>query len=138
MGPGPYRSALFASAAVAAFATMHPWVRVRFDRLFGEHWGPPGWQSSAGFTCLTTCALVVIMTMAETTAKLTHQAVRPGSAMLVIVCTLTMLLQWWDGPGHLRGVTASWTFAFWATIAATPALLAACLLRWQNCAARTR
>ncbi|MFY9343758.1 MAG: hypothetical protein WAT39_14815 [Planctomycetota bacterium] len=128
-GPARGRGLLLVSAAIAALATMQPWIQVRFVRLFGEHSGPPGWQTSAGFTCLCTCALVAVMALAETPSRSTWQAVRPASTMLVAVSALAVALQWWDGPGQLRGVTAAWTFAFWFAAAGTAALLACCVVR---------
>lgn len=129
-----WRRVLLASAALAAFATTRPWVQVQFDRLFGMHSGPPGWQSSAGFTCLCTCLLVAIMALAETSSKVTQQAARPASLLLVGISALALTLEWWDGPGMVRGVTATWTYAFWLLLGSVPVLLAACTLR---CAAVT-
>jgi hypothetical protein len=128
--PQPWRGFLFASAAVAALATAWPWVRVEFERLFGAFAGPPGWRSSAGFTCLCTCALVALMAIAETQARSTHHAARPASLLLVAVCAAAIALEWWDGPGTLGGVSATWTWAFWMVAASVPVLLAVCFARW--------
>lgn len=121
--------ALLASAAVAAFATTQPWIAVRFQGLFGAHVGPPGWQSSAGFTCLCTCALVAMMALAETRARSTQEAARPASVLLVALTVLALAYEWRDGPGTLRGVTATWTKSWWLLAASLPALLAVCLAR---------
>lgn len=120
---------LLASAAIAAFATTQPWIAVRFQGLFGAHVGPPGWQSSAGFTCLCTCMLVAMMALAETRAKSTQEAARPASVLLVALSALALAFEWRGGPGMLRGVTATWTSAWWLLAASLPALLAACLMR---------
>jgi hypothetical protein len=125
----PWRRWLFASAAAAALATGWPWVQVSFERLFGALLGPPGWRSSAGFTCLCTCLLVAMMALAETQARSTHQAARPASVLLVAVAAAALLFEWLDGPGTLRGVTAQWTWAFWVVASATGALLFACTRR---------
>ncbi len=127
--PRHWRLPLFASAAAAAFAATQPWIRVRFERLFGEHFGSPAWQSTAGFTCLCTAALVAVMTLAETRSRTTQDAVRPGSLLLAGVATLALLYQTCAGPGTLRGVTASWTYAFWLAAAGVPALLFVCAAR---------
>lgn len=127
--PSRGRSMLLGAAAVTIAASMLPWVRVQFEGLFGRHAGPPGWQSSAGFTCLCTCLLVAMLAMAETKAKVTQQAARPGSLLLVVLATLTLALEWWQGPGFLGGVSACWTFAFWTGMAACPLLLIACVRR---------
>ena len=124
-----WRRALLASAAVSAFATTQPWIAVRFASLFGAHVGPPGWQSSAGFTCLCTCLLVAMMALAETRAKSTQEAARPASVLLVALTVLALAYEWRGGPGTLRGVTATWTKAWWLLAASLPALLAACLVR---------
>lgn len=124
-----WRGLLLLSAAAGVIATMQPWVRVRFERLFGEHDGPPGWQSSAGFTCLCTCALVVVMTLAETSTRSAQQAVRPASTLLVAISTLAVVFEMWQGPGHIRGVTAIWTMSFWAAGVAITALFVACVAR---------
>lgn len=124
-----WRRLLLASAAVAAFATTQPWVRVQFARLWGVHVGPPGWQSSAGFTCFCTCALVAILTLSETASRATQQAVRPASLLLVVISMLALVFECWDGPGHVRGLTAVWTYAFWLLCGSLPALLWACTRR---------
>ena len=128
--PAFWRHVVFASAAVGAVAATRPWVQVLFTRLFGELSGPPAWQSSAGFTCLCTCALVAVMTLAETPSRAARVAVRPASLVLVAVMTLALLLQASEGPGHLRGVTATWTAGFYAGAAAALVLLAACAVRY--------
>lgn len=130
--PARWRRVLLAAAAVAAAATMLPWSRVRdvLARLFGAHDGPPGWQSSAGFTCLCTCALVVILALAETPARATLRAARPASLMLVAVTAVALLLEGWSGPGELRGLAAERTPGFWLAALGVPVLLLACLLRW--------
>ncbi len=132
--PKRWRAWLLGSAAVAALATAQPWVQVRFERLFGAYFGPPGWRSSAGFTCLCTCLLVAIITLAETPARTTHQAARPASLMLVAVSAAAIALELWSGPGMLGGVTARWTVAFWLVVASVPVLLAACFARWARTA----
>lgn len=123
---------LLASAAAAAFATTQPWIAVRFEQLFGAHFGPPGWQSSAGFTCMCTCLLVAMMAIAETRTHATQEATRPASALLVLLCLLALAYEWRGGPGTLRGVTARWTLAFWLLAASVPTLLVACLLRCRR------
>ncbi len=133
-----WRPVLLVSATLAAFATMRPWVRVQFPQLFGHHVGPPGWQSSAGFTCLCTCALVGMLALAETDSLETHQAVRPASVLLVAISALAFALEWGDGPGHLRGVSAVWTWAFWLTATSLPLLLLACAQRCRALQSRRR
>jgi hypothetical protein len=127
---------LFGSATAAAAVSMLPWIRVRFESLFGSHLGPPGWHSSAGFTCLCTSALVAVMAMAESGTPLSQRAVRPGSLMLVGISTLVLACEWTAGPGHLRGVSAAWTGWFYVLLASLPILLAACTLRWLAAASR--
>ncbi|MBM3974117.1 MAG: hypothetical protein FJ301_08470 [Planctomycetes bacterium] len=124
-----WRRALLASAALAALATTQPWIAVRFESLFGAHVGPPGWQSSAGFTCLCSCLLVAMMALAETRARSTQEAARPASVLLVGLSALALAYEWRGGPGLLRGVTATWTSAWWLLAASLPALLAACIVR---------
>ncbi|HEX5050180.1 MAG TPA: hypothetical protein VFZ65_00280 [Planctomycetota bacterium] len=128
--PPFWRWLLFASAAAAAFGATLPWIRVQFERLFGEHQGPPGWHSSAGFTCLCTSLLVVVMALGETGSTRSRQAVRPGSLMLVGVAALALLFEWWNGPGMLRGVSARWTGWFYLACTGLPVLLATCAVRW--------
>jgi hypothetical protein len=136
-GARKWRGWLLLAAAVTAVATAPPWVEVSFARLFGVLAGPPGWQTSAGFTCLCTCLLVAVMTLAETQAPATHHAVRPASLLLVAVCTAALALEWADGPGMLRGVSATWTGAFWLVLGAVPVLLAICFVRWTAAARST-
>ena len=120
---------LFASAALAVFAATRPWLQVRFESLFGAHLGPPGWQSSAGFTCLCSSALIGVLALTETQSTTTREAVRPASLLLATLCGLVLLLQWWQGPGHLRGVSARWTWAFWLALVGVPVLWATCVAR---------
>ena len=122
---------LFASAIVGAAVTRWPWIQVKFERLFGGHVGPPGWQTTAGFTCLCTSALVAVLALAETRTPSSKQAVRPGSVMLVSLATLALLFDVLSGPGTLRGVSAEWTIQFYIACFALPLLLISCLLRWR-------
>jgi hypothetical protein len=120
-----WRWTLLLAAAIGAFASTQPWVRVQFVGLFGEHYGPPGWHSSAGLSCLCSCALVVVMAIVETQAPATHRATRPASLLLVAISALAFALEGWQGPGEVRGVSAIWTYAFWLLVASMPALLLA-------------
>jgi len=136
--PQRWQRVLLFSAAIAALATTQPWVRVQFERLFGAHAGPPGWQSPAGFTCLCSCLLVAILALVETPAAVTRNATRPASALLVALSTLAVLLHSWDGPGLLQGVTARWTAAFWLLAASLLVLLATCSARCGLLPARSQ
>ncbi len=135
--PAFWRWLLFGSAAAAALCSMQPWVRVRFEALFDGHVGPPGWHSSAGFTCLCTSALVTVMAIAESGTPASQHAVRPGSLMLVALTTLVLGFQWCGGPGMLRGVSAHWTVWFYLLLASVPVLLTTCMLRWLAAGGRT-
>jgi hypothetical protein len=59
--PKRLRPLLLLTAALVALASLRPWLQVQFGRLFGHHDGPPGWHSSAGFTCLCTSLLVAVL-----------------------------------------------------------------------------
>jgi hypothetical protein len=124
-----WRTVLFVAAATTAIAAMRPWIEVQFVSLFGELSGPPGWQSSAGFTCLCTSALVAVMALAETKTLSAREAVRPASLLLAVVMTLSVLLLV-RGPGMLRGVSATWTFSFYVGAAMSLTVLAACAVRF--------
>lgn len=115
--------ALFAAAAVTALAVRWPWAEVRFDRLFGQFTGPPGWQTTAGFTCLCSGMLVAVMALAETRTPDSRQAVRPGSVMLMGLAALFLAYEFLAGPGTLRGVTAIRTPWFWVVCTSVPLLL---------------
>lgn len=129
-----WRRVLFVAAAVTALAAMRPWIEVQFTSLFGELSGPPGWQSSAGFTCLCTSALVAVMALAETQSRSTRQAVRPASLLLAVVMTLSLVLHLVRGPGMLRGVSATWTYSFYVGAATALAVLTACAVRFAAAA----
>ncbi|MBL8756560.1 MAG: hypothetical protein JNK15_24915 [Planctomycetes bacterium] len=129
--PRPFRPLLLVAAAIVAIASLRPWLQVQFVRLFGEHDGPPGWHSSAGFTCLCTSMLVAVLACSESRAIETQRAARPGSLLLVLLATLAVGCEWWQGPGLLRGVSARWTVAFWLVLAASVALLFACVRRFE-------
>ncbi|MBX3463036.1 MAG: hypothetical protein KF830_07685 [Planctomycetes bacterium] len=125
-----WRWLLFASAVAAALGSTLPWVRVRFATLFGDVEGPPGWHSSAGFTCLCSSALVLVMALAESGSPASRLAVRPGSLLLAAITALAVGLEWQAGPGLLRGVSARWTACFYLVVASLPLLVAACGRRW--------
>lgn len=127
-----WRGVLFVAATAGVLAATQPWVRVRFERLFGEVFGPPAWQSSAGFTCLCTCALVAVMALAETQTRTTQRAVRPASLLLAGVMALAVLLHIARGPGMLRGVSAAWTASVYLGGVASLGLLAACTMRFLH------
>ena len=132
------RLALFAAAVTGVVAASQPWVRVRFERLFGEVFGPPAWQSSAGFTCMCTCALVLVMALAETGTATTRRAVRPASLLLAAIMTLAFALHVARGPGMLRGVSAAWTLSVFVAGGACATLLIACASRALPAAGRRR
>lgn len=125
-----WRWLLLAAAAVAVLCTLAPWVRVQFDRLFGTHAGPPGWQTSAGFTCFCASLLVAMLALAETGTATSARAARPACAVLAGLSTLLLAAEWWSGPGWLRGVTATWTAAFYLLLLCAPILFVVCALRW--------
>jgi len=125
-----WRNVLLAGATVAALCSITPWVRVQFSRLWGSHDGPPGWQSSAGFTCLCSCALVVMLTLVETDSPRTRLAARPGALMLALVSTLVVAFAWIDGPGTLRGVSATWTAWFYALGVGVVLVVTSAARRW--------
>jgi hypothetical protein len=120
---------LLLAAGTGAVAATRPWVQVKYHRLFGEELGPPAWQSTAGFTCLCTCALIGVMALAETDMHTSRQATRPASVLLAALMTLALVLRALQGPGMLRGVTAEWTPSSLVAGAASAAVLAACLAR---------
>ena len=127
--PG-WRWLLLGSTALGVVCAMSPWIRVQFVRLFGSHDGPPGWQSSAGFTCFCSCALVAVLSFVETDTASSRRAVRPGSLLLAALSALVILGEWFAGPGAMRGVSASWTPWFYAALVSMPLLLVACARRW--------
>jgi hypothetical protein len=134
---------LFAAAAVTAIATRWPWLRVKFERLFAVHaqgsgLGPPGWQSTAGFTCLCTSLLVAVMALAETGSPTSRQAVRPGSLLLAGIALVALLFDGLQGPGSLRGVSAVWTGWYYVAWVSLPILVSTCLLRWAVLRRQTR
>lgn len=131
-----WRRVLFIAAAITAFAAMRPWIEVQFTRMWGELSGPPGWQTSAGFTCLCTSALVAVMALAETQTRTTRQAVRPASLLLAVVMTLSLFLHVLRGPGLLRGVTATWTYSFYIGGATALTVLLACAVRYAATAGK--
>jgi hypothetical protein len=122
---------LFLSAVAITLATRWPWIQVQFERLWQHHDGPPGWHTTAGFTCLCTSALVAIMAMAETKTPSSRQAARPGSLMIVTIAVTALAFEAVKGAGTLRGVSAIWTPWFYVTCAALPIMLAICLQRWR-------
>ena len=136
--PALWRWTLFAAAATVALCAALPWLQLRFALLFGEHLGPPGWHSQSGFTCLLTSLFVAVMALAETHTPSSRLAARPGSLLLVSVAAATLLVEWCEGPGSLRGMSATWTVWFYALSIGLPLLLGACALRWAAAHAARR
>ena len=127
-----WRTVLFVAAIATAVTATQPWIRVQFVSLFGQVLGPPAWQdSTTGFTCLCTSALVAVMALVETQTHSAKQAVRPASLLLVAVMALSLLLYLLRGPGMLRGVTATWTFSLYLGTVGSVALLLACVARFR-------
>lgn len=124
---------LLVAAALTVVATRAPWLQVKFERLFGAHSGPPGWETPAGFTCLCTSMMVAMMALVESGSRESQLAVRPGSLMLTAIALLTLALAAVQGPGDLRSVSASWTGWFYLACATTPLLCYASFVRWRNC-----
>jgi hypothetical protein len=133
---GVWRWVLLGGAAVAAAASLQPWTRVRFGRVFGEVLGPPGWESSAGFTCLCTSALLAVITLSETPSLESRAAVRPASLLLAAGMTAAQAAALVAGPGTLRGVTAAFTSSFYVGCAAAAAVFTASLVRARGRARR--
>ncbi|MBM4060768.1 MAG: hypothetical protein FJ265_06700 [Planctomycetes bacterium] len=123
---------LLASALATAVATRWPWVRVKFERLFQAHLGPPGWQSTVGFTCLSTSLFVAVMALVETTSPGSKHAVRPGSLMLCCIALAMLGFAVLEGPGDLGGVSAAWTPWFYVACVGLPVLCLVCLRRWAG------
>ncbi len=125
------RRVVLASAAVVAASTLLPWIALRMAQLWSSApgSGPPGWRTSAGFTCLCTSLLIALLTLAETRTPTTAQATRPGSLVLAAAALLTLGAEWLAGPGLLHGVSAEWTLGFHAAIAGVALLSAAAAVR---------
>jgi hypothetical protein len=128
--PG-WRLLLLTSAACGVLCTKWPWIRVQFERLFGTHEGPPGWQSSAGFTALCSCLLIAVMVFVESETTHSRRAVRPASLLIAAITAVVLAFEWANGPGSVRGVSGTWTVWFYALLASTSFMLAACLRRWS-------
>jgi hypothetical protein len=126
-----WRHGLIVASLVGVLCTARPWTEVRFARLFGELDGPPAWQSTTGFTCFATFALVLVVTLVETTHRRSHDAVRPASLLLAAVAALALGSAWLAGPGQLRGVSASWTPWFHGGCAAMLGVLGLAVVRWR-------
>ncbi|HEB52386.1 MAG TPA: hypothetical protein ENI87_03920 [bacterium] len=124
-----WRRVLLLASAAGAAAASQPWIRVKFENLFGHVLGAPAWQSSAGFTCLSTCALLAVMALSETHTRTTQRAVRPASMLLAAVMALALALHVARGPGMLRGVSATWTESMYLAAIATAVVTTACAMR---------
>ena len=128
-----WRYALFVAAAATVVAATRPWTCVEVVSLFGEYFAPPAWKSTtAGFTCLSTSALLAVMALAETHTQTTRQAVRPASLLLAAVMALAVIMHVARGPGMLRGVSATWTLSLYIGTTTTLVVLAACAARFAS------
>ena len=107
------RALLLAAIALVVLACLRPWSWVSFETLVPDVLGPVGWRTPAGFTCVLCHLLVAMLTLLEPGPA--RAAVRDGSLLLVTAAALVLAHRWLLGPGELRGLEASWTFAFYAT-----------------------
>jgi len=125
-----WRYLLFGSVLLTVLATRWPWIRVKFESLFGQHSGPPAWESTAGFTCLCTSLMVAVMALAESGTPSSREAVRPGSLLIAVLALCTLVAAVLQGPGTLRSVSAVWTVWFYVACVSLPVLSFVCLRRW--------
>lgn len=108
----PWR-ALQATAAIGVvLATLWPWCRVASERLFGLHYGPVGWRTDAGLTCLCGGLLAAMLGTLESEVPSHRASAREAAMLLAGSIAVVLGIAWWNGPGWLRGVPAGWTAAF--------------------------
>lgn len=105
----PAATALVVCCLGVAVATAFPWTRVAFERLWGEHAGPLGWQTTTGFTCLTTCLLTAIMAGSEGKSPHNRHAARTAGVMLMLIATIAVIGRLLQGPESIRGVSGAHT-----------------------------
>ncbi len=117
---------LLGACALLVVAAAFPWTRIQATSLWGEVELPPAARTTTGFTCVTTALLTALIVLAEGTSQDARQAVRSASLMLMGLSLATLAWRLIDGPGLIRGVSASHTgWFFLALFAAVLGALAA-------------
>lgn len=124
----PWRTVQAAAAVGVVVATLWPWCRVASERLFGLHYGPVGWRTDAGLTCLCCGLLAAMLGTLESEVPANRASAREAAMLLASAIAVVLGIAWWNGPGWLRGVPAGWTAAFvLVSTAATALATAACV-----------
>jgi len=108
----PWRTMQAAAAVGVVIATLWPWCRVGSERLFGLHYGPVGWRTDAGLTCLCCGLLAAMLGSIESEVPANRASAREAAMLLASAIAVVLGIAWWNGPGWLRGVPAGWTAAF--------------------------
>ena len=106
--------ALVACCAVTVVTAAFPWTQIQVTSLWGELQGPIGARTNTGFTCLMTSLLTALLVLSEGRSAPAREAVRSACIVLMGVAALALLWRAWQGPGLLRGGSAthsSWFFA---------------------------
>lgn len=125
----PWRTVQGAAAVGVVLATLWPWCRVASERLFGLHYGPVGWRTDAGLTCLCCGLLAGMLGSLESEVPANRASAREAAMLLATAIAVVLGIAWWNGPGWLRGVPAGWTVAFGLVSTAAAALAAAACVR---------
>lgn len=125
----PWRTVQATAAFGVVVATLWPWCQVASERLFGLHYGPVGWRTDAGLTCLCCGLLAAMLGTLESEAPANRTSARDAAMLLAGAIAVVLATAWWNGPGWLRGVPAGWTIAFALVSAAATALAAAACVR---------
>lgn len=118
----PWRTAQATAAVGVVIATLWPWYRVASERLFGLHYGPVGWRTDAGLTCLCCGLLAAMLGTLESEVPANRASAREAAVLLAGAIAVVLGIAWWNGPGWLRGVPAGWTEAFAAVSTAATVL----------------
>lgn len=128
-GSAPAATVLIVCCVGVAFAAGFPWTRVAFERLWGAQDGPLGWQTSTGFTCLTTCLLTAIVAGIEGRSPHNRQAARSAGVMLMAIATIAVVARLLLGPESIRGVSGAHTG--WFLLAAVLVTCGAVTCGWR-------
>lgn len=125
----PWRTVQAVAALGVVVATLWPWCRVASERLFGLHYGPVGWRTDAGLTCLCCGLLAAMLGTLESEVPANRASAREAAMLLASAIAVVLGIAWWNGPGWLQGVPAGWTVAFVLVVTAATAFATAACVR---------
>jgi hypothetical protein len=125
------RGLLMLCCGVTTAAATGHWTEVAFPRVWGEGFGPRGFQTVEGVVACMVAVMVLALLLIESRTRASQEAVRPGILFTSWIGAGAMAWRLWTGPGSVRGVTAAATPVFYLAAAASLAIAAISTWRFR-------